>query len=375
MPATPFLGVLLAFGAVYVIWGSTYLAIKVVVEALPPLFVAGLRCVIAGTILYAWARLRGVRAPTGQELRRGLAAGLLLFLGAHGALYTAIQHVPSGLAAILFATIPIWVALFVGAGPEGGPPQVGTILGLALGLAGIAWLNVPSVGSVPAPWFSVLVLAGAASWAAGMVWYRGPRRPPSEALSSALPLLGGGGALLALSAFRGELASVAATGMDATALWCLAYLVVFGSLVTFSAYTWLLGRVSPTRVASYAYVNPLVALFLGWLLAGEELTPGMIAPVVMILVSVALVVSSQTQFKETDDATPNLVREGIRARYPPGGPRRHRGAAQGNAGSADRADDALRGSQAHQEGRGRLVRPGARGAPRRPRVAVGGAAR
>jgi drug/metabolite transporter (DMT)-like permease len=276
---------------VYFIWGSTYLAIKVVVEFLPPFFVAGLRCVIAGTILYTWARLRGVAAPNGEELRRGLVAGLLLFLGAHGALYTAVQHVPSGLAAILFSTIPIWVAVFEGMGPAGRMPRRGTILGLALGLGGIVWLNVPSVGSATAPWYSALVLAGAASWAAGMVWYRGPRRPASEVLSSALPLLGGGGALLGLSALRGEVAAVAATGMDVTAMWCLAYLVVFGSLVTFSAYSWLLGRVSPTRVASYAYVNPVVALLLGWLLAGETVTPGMAPPVAVILLAVALVVS------------------------------------------------------------------------------------
>lgn len=292
VPAASALAVLLAFGAIYFIWGSTYLAIKVVVGLLPPFFVAGIRCVIAGTILYAWARLRGVAAPTPGELRRGLGAGLLLFLGAHGALYTAVQHVASGLAAILFSTIPIWVAVLEGVGSKGRMPRRGTILGLALGLGGMVWLNLPSVGSVNAPWYSALVLAGAASWAAGMVWYRGPRRPSSEVLSSALPLLGGGGALLVLSALRGELAAVATTGMDATALWCLAYLVIFGSLMAFSAYSWLLGRTSPTRVASYAYVNPVVALLLGWLLGGETITPGMLPPMVIILLSVALVVSS-----------------------------------------------------------------------------------
>jgi drug/metabolite transporter (DMT)-like permease len=279
-----------AFAAVYVVWGSTYLAIKVVVEVLPPLMMAGVRTLVAGVILYAWALRSGIPAPTRAEWLAAAGAGTLWFVGGHGALFWGSQYIASGLAAVLFSTIPIWVAVFDSVSGSRRAPAPVTALGLAAGLAGIAWLNLPALRSGMVPWASLVVLSGAASWGLGMVWYRGARRPESKVLTSALPLVTGGAALLALSALGGEFGRISVQAINATLIMGLGYLIVFGSIITFSAYTWLLGVTSPTNVASYAYVNPVVALLLGWLLAGEQLTGDLMPPVATILFAVTLIV-------------------------------------------------------------------------------------
>lgn len=299
-----------AFAAVYVIWGTTFLAGKVVVGVLPPFLVAGVRAVVAGGVLYGWARMRGASRPVGRELVWGVMAGLLLFGVGHGSLYWSLQRVPSGMAAVLDSTIPLWVVVFEGLRRSGPRPSAGVVGGVVLGFAGLVWLNLPSTGSGVAPGSAVVVLAGAAAWGLGSVWYGGVRRHGSAAVSAALPLLGGGTALLLVSALSGEAARVTGAALRPVPVLALGYLVVFGSLVAFSADTWLLGRVSATRVASHAYVNPLIALVVGAHLGGERLSGSMLAPIAVVVVGVVLVVAGGSLVKRVEGSAEGVVQGG-----------------------------------------------------------------
>lgn len=279
---------LAAFGAVYLIWGSTYLAIKVVVGVLPPLLMAGLRSLTAGVILLAWAIVTREPLPSARHWRNGVVAGALMFLCGHGALFWASQRVASGIAAVLVATIPLWVTVFGLARGEGITARGAA--GLLLGIGGVAWLHAPAGGvriSLPA---SAALLMGSAAWAAAMVWYRGARRPSSSVLAAALPLLGGGVLLLVAAGAMESPMHVTAATLTPRVLGCFAYLVLFGSVLTLSAFTWLLEVASPTAVASYAYVNPVVAVALGWSLGHEPFARAMILPIGLVLAGVTLIV-------------------------------------------------------------------------------------
>lgn len=292
MHASRTLRLMAAFAAIYFIWGSTFLAIKVVVGHLPPFLMAGVRSLAAGAILLAWARLRRTSWPGGRAWGYGIAAGTLMFLVGHGTLFWASQHVASGLAAVLASTIPLWIAAFDGVG-SGRGPRPGTVAGLALGLAGVVWLNLPSSGAELAPGLSAVILAGAVAWALASVWYRGPRRPEAARLAAALPLVGGGALLLVTSIALGEPSRVGPGALNPTTVLAMAYLIVFGSVVAFSAYLWLLKEASPTAVSSYAYVNPAVALALGTAVGGERMPAGALLPVGAILGAVALIVAGE----------------------------------------------------------------------------------
>lgn len=285
--------VLAAFAAIYFIWGSTYLGIRVVVGSLPPFLTAGTRATVAGAILYLWARHRGAQEPDRRQWLGGAVAGALLFGGGHGTLFWASRHVASGVAAVLESTIPIWVMLFSRLGPDRSFLDIRSAGGVVMGFAGIIWLNLPEGRSESLPGASLLVVAGAASWAWGTVWYRGDRRPRSASMAAAVPMLTGGLFLLSASLLAGEPARLSVAALSPKVLLALAYLILFGSLVAFSAYSWLLTRVSPTRVASYAYVNPVIALILGRFLGGEALTPETEGAVALILVAVILIVSGR----------------------------------------------------------------------------------
>lgn len=277
-----------AFAAIYLIWGSTYLAIKVLVGVLPPLLSAGLRSGSAGMILYAWARARGARGPSPAQWRNGLVAGALMFFLGHGALFWASQRVASGFAALIVATIPLWVASFTLG--EGRRATGTTLGGLLLGLVGIAWLHLPTIGSGASPLVSGVLLMGSAAWGAGMIWYRGDRRPASTTLAASLPLLGGGVLLFGASLLLEPPVRDLGAALTPVAIACFAYLVVFGSVVAFSAFAWLLDTVSPTAVASYAFVNPIVALALGWSVGHEPFEPTMVPPTVLVIAAVVLIV-------------------------------------------------------------------------------------
>ena len=288
----PTLGrIILAFLAVYIIWGSTYLAIRWAIETIPPFTMAGIRFLVAGSLLLVWARARGVPAPTRGQLRDGVVVGALLLLGGNGAVVWAEQWVDSGLAALLVATVPFWMVLLDWLWGDGRRPSVWAWMGIVWGLFGI-WLLVGGGG------FGVLegqalvggavLLAGSMSWALGSIQSRRARIPAAPRMATAVQMLAGGVLLAAAGAVSGEWARWDPSGTSLRSLLSLAYLIVFGGMVGYSAYIWLLRVSTPGRVATYAYVNPVVALFLGWLLAGEELGPRTLVAGTIILSAVVV---------------------------------------------------------------------------------------
>jgi drug/metabolite transporter (DMT)-like permease len=289
-PSAPALAA--GFGAVYVIWGSTYLAIRFALESLPPFLMAGVRFVVAGAVLYAWTRrARGVAPPTRTEWWGTAVVGGLLLLGGNGAVVWAEQFIPSGLAALLVATVPLWMVVLDWAG-GGERPGPGVVLGLTVGLAGVGLL-VDTPGVEINDTMELLgagaVVLGALSWAVGSLHSRRASLPASPRLATAMQMLTGGGLLLVAGVLAGEPARFDPGAVTFRSAAALLYLVVAGSLVAFSAYIWLLRHASPARVSTYAYVNPVVALFLGWALAGEPLTPRTLLAAAVILGSVALI--------------------------------------------------------------------------------------
>lgn len=278
----------LAFGCIYILWGSTYLAIRFAVEGLPPFLMAGGRCLVAGTVLFLWARLSGTPWPRPAQWRRALLPGALFFAGGQGVVSLAERSVPSGLAALIIATVPIWMILLRARRRR---PTGRTVAGVALGLGGVALLVFPA-GEVPGVSLlggGLLVMA-ALSWALGSLISHASRE--SGILTTALHLLCGGAAACVVGVLRGEPVEIAAAPPDAQSLLAFAYLTVFGSLIAFSAYCWLLRRFEPATVGTYAFVNPVVAVLVGWAVGGEELGFAAIAAASGIVLGVYLVVTS-----------------------------------------------------------------------------------
>ncbi len=268
------LKLLAAFAAIYVIWGSTYLGIRFAIETIPPLLMMGARNFLAGVLLYTWMRARGAPAPDSKHWAAALATGALLFLADHGLLAWAEQRVPSGLAALLSATLPFSMVLVARAAGKESKLTARVIGGLCIGLAGVALLVGPDAlghsGSADLLGCAA-VLLGTTFWSAGSIYGRVARLPASPALSAGMQMIAGGGALLGAGLLLGEGARFHAAEVSARSLLSFGYLILFGSVVAFTAYIWLLGVASPSRVATYAYVNPVVALLLGWALAGEPI--------------------------------------------------------------------------------------------------------
>jgi len=290
--------VLLAFAIVYVVWGSTYLAIRFAVETLPPFLMAGVRFLAAGGALYAWVRLRGGQRPSPADWRTSAVAGLLLLFGGNGALVWAEQRVASGIAALLVATLPVWMVLLDWLRPGGTRPRAGVFAGLALGLVGLALLVGPSTlaggrgdGGVDLTGAAVLML-GSVSWAAGSIFLKRAPRATSATLSNSIQMLAGGAALALVGLAVGEAGRLHAEAMTPRALLSLAYLAVFGSLVAFTAYTYILRASTPAKVATYAYVNPVVAVLLGWAFANEPITARTLVAAAVILAGVAIITAA-----------------------------------------------------------------------------------
>lgn len=287
--------VIAAFAIVYVIWGSTYLAIKVALETLPPFAIASVRFLIAGALLYAVARARGEAAPERRHWPGLALVGGLLLLGGNGGVMWAQQHVPSGLASVVIAMVPIFVAVFDAFGEKGTRPGPAMLGGVALGFGGIALLVLGGrglPGSI-APIGALALLGSACSWALGSVCSRRVALPPSLLVATACQMLCGGALQGVASLATGEWSRVDLGAASSRSVLAIAYLVVFGSLVAFSAYVWLLRVVAPTRVATYAYVNPVVALLLGWLVAGEALTPLTLAAASLTIAGVVVIVTAR----------------------------------------------------------------------------------
>jgi len=284
---------LTAFAIVYVIWGSTFLAILFAIETLPPFLMASARFLVAGSLLYAWSRfVSGAAAPSPANWRATAVVGALLLLGGNGLLVWSEQRIPSGVAALLVGTVPCFMVLIEWLRPGGSRPTGPVIAGLCLGLLGLAWLIGPDalLGGGRADLIgAVVVVLGSFSWAVGSIYSRHAATPPSPFLSTAMQMIGGGVALLLLSLLLGEPWAFDASAVSLRSLLGLGYLMLFGSIVAFSAYIWLLRVSTPARVSTYAYVNPVIAVLLGWALAGEALTTRMIIAATVIVSGVALI--------------------------------------------------------------------------------------
>lgn len=284
--------IVLAFAAIYLIWGSTYLGIRYAVETIPPLLMMAIRHCTAGGLLYAWVRWRGNPAPTLRQWGYAAIAGALLFLGSHGSLAWAEQKVPSGLAALLSATLPLWTVLLARTG--GSERKLGrrAWAGMLLGFAGVGVLIGPDVLTQNAG-LNLLacaaVLGGAFSWALGTVYVKSARMPESTVLAASMQILCGGLWLLVLGMLTGEARAFHTTSVSALSVLALAYLIVFGSIIAFTAFTWLVKVGSPSRVSTYAYVNPVIAVLLGWAVAGEPLGIHTLVATAIIVAGVALV--------------------------------------------------------------------------------------
>jgi drug/metabolite transporter (DMT)-like permease len=282
-----------AFAIVYVVWGSTFLAILFAIQSLPPFLMASVRFLVAGSLLYAWSRLvSGAPAPSRAEWRAAAAVGALLLLGGNGLLVWSEQRIPSGVAALLVGTVPCFMALIDWLRPGGTRPSRHVVAGLLLGLLGLAWLVGPDalMGGGRADLVgATVVVIGSASWAAGSIYSRHVATPASPFLSTAMQMLAGGAALLILSVSLGEPWAFDVHAVTLRSVLGLLYLIVLGSLVAFSAYVWLLRVSTPARVSTYAYVNPVVAVLLGAALAGEALTTRMIVAAAVIVSGVALI--------------------------------------------------------------------------------------
>jgi drug/metabolite transporter (DMT)-like permease len=293
------LAVVAALLTVYLVWGSTYLAIAVMIETLPPLMAAGFRYATAGAILLtalvARARLsRGADAslerPRLVEWRTAAIVGTLLLLGGNGGVVLAELYIPSGIAAVLVATVPIWMAAF-DAALTGQRPSGLVIGGILAGIVGVAVLLVPVEGlSNLNPLGVGLVLVAAVSWAIGSLYARRAPLPRSSLLGTGMEMLAGGGALLLAGLLLGEAARADVSAFSSASILAVAYLIVFGSIVAFSAYTWLLANAPVSTVATYAYVNPIVAVALGAVFLSEPITPRtLIASAVIIGAVIAMV--------------------------------------------------------------------------------------
>jgi drug/metabolite transporter (DMT)-like permease len=294
LPASPSTSrLVLGFGAVYLIWGSTYLAIRIAIESLPPFTMAAARFLTAGAVLYPWARWYGkAPAPTAEHWRNTALLGALLLLAGNGGVVWAEQWVPSGLVALLVGMLPLWMVLvdwLFGSGRRPGPLLIGGLLWGLLGVALLAGSGGFSSKSMMGLIGAAGVMVGNVCWAYGSIRARRVALPSRMALSTAMQMLWGGAFLLLLGALLGELGRIDPAAVSARSLLATAYLTVFGSLIAFSAFSWLNTVVSPARVSTYAYVNPVVALFLGWALAGEPITGRTLLAAFMILSAVVLI--------------------------------------------------------------------------------------
>jgi drug/metabolite transporter (DMT)-like permease len=294
----------IALAIVYVVWGSTYLAIAYVVETMPPFLSASVRFLIAGGILYAFAIRRGDREgdrPGVPQWRAAAIVGTLLFMGGNGGVVWAEQHVPSGIAALIVASVPLWMALIAFVALRERLPRI-AVAGLVVGFAGTALLIRPS-GSQHVDLTGALVLVGASiSWSIGTLYAIRAPLPKRGSLSAGMQLLCGGVVLGIVGAASGEIGRVETSSFSRSSLLALAYLIVFGAVIAFSAYSYMVRNTSPAIVSTYAYVNPVIAVFLGWAIRDEPLRSSTIIAGAVIVVAVAMIVGSRTKAGEGEPA-------------------------------------------------------------------------
>jgi drug/metabolite transporter (DMT)-like permease len=300
-----------AFAAVYVIWGSTYLAIKYAIETIPSFLMAAARFLMAGAILYGIGRLSpGYERPKLVHWKTALIVGTLLLAMGNGGVVIAEHYIPSSLAALLVATVPFWIVLLGWMFMGKGRPNLKVTAGLALGFLGVWLLISGQTASAAAAAASgsdqlfgaILIIGASLAWAAGSLY--GTRAPSTKSaiLGSGMQMLAGGAVLLIIGTVTGEWSTLDVAKVSSVSWIALAYLVVFGAIVAYTAYSWLLKNASPTSVTTYAYVNPAVAVVLGWAIAGESMTAQMLVGAAIIVGSVALITLQKKAVKEPDAA-------------------------------------------------------------------------
>jgi drug/metabolite transporter (DMT)-like permease len=295
--------VLLAFAIIYFVWGSTFLAIRVGVREVPPFLLAGLRFLIAGIVLYAWMRAKGTQSPALREWGAVLLLAVLIFVFDYGLLFWAERRVPSGIAAVMMATIPVFMAISEILILRTQRLSARLAIGLLVGTGGVTVLvsRRLSFGEVPIDTTGACALIVAAiSWSLASALTRRLPLPAAKTMSSGAQMLSGGVLLMLTAALLGEFRGFHVDTVSREAWLALAYLIVLGSIVAFTAYVWLLHYESPTRVGTYAYVNPVVAVLVGYFLGGEALGPRMIVGTVLVLVSVVVITATPAKKSETD---------------------------------------------------------------------------
>ncbi len=299
---------LAAFAIIYVVWGSTYLGIAIAIQSIPPLIMAAGRFLLAGLVLYAWARLTGSARPTRAQWVWALLLGALFFLIGNGTVVYVEQWLPSGLVALIVAMVSVWTALLEWFRPGGVRPTAMVLAGILLGFLGVALLVLPGQvgGGHIDPLGVALLMCSTFAWSLGSVLSRTADLPTSIALVSGMEMLAGGVLLLAGSLFAGEWRGFQPALMTGRSLLAFAYLVAFGSLLAFTCFAWLLKMTSPNKVATAGYVNPVVAVLLGWAFGGEVLTGRSMVASAVIVGSVVLIIKGR-----------EIAALGIRAVQPP----------------------------------------------------------
>ncbi len=284
-----------AFASIYVIWGSTYLAIAFAIHSMPPFLMAAGRFLFAGGGLYLWARLRGAPKPTRSQWMWALLLGALFFLVGNGAVVWVEQRLSSGLTALIVAMVSVWTALLEWARPGGSRPSNMVLAGIVLGFLGVALLVMPGgSGEGSADLAGVMLLMSSTfCWALASVLSRTADLPETLSLASGMEMLSGGVLLLLLSLLTGDARHFDSSTVTLKSLLSFAYLVVFGSLVAFTCFAWLLKVTSPNKVATSGYVNPMVAVFLGWAFGGETLSTGSFVASLVIVAAVVLIITGR----------------------------------------------------------------------------------
>ncbi len=288
--------VVLCFATIWLVWGSTFLAIHWAIADMPPLAMCGIRLLLAGLLLLAWAGITRAPWPRGAEWGNAALVGVLLPAAGNGSVTIGTAHLPSGIVALLLATIPLWMALLASLGPRAMPPAPRAVFGLVLGFGGILLLIGPGLVDAAhaefSPWWTLVPVLGALSWAWGSLWSRRVAMPASPLVSTAVGMTAGGLAMLALATIAGEWPRFELARIGPRAWASLLYLAVFGSVFGFSAYLFLLQYVRPEKVATYAFINPIVAMVLGWALAGETMSARTLLAGAIVVTAVALITTA-----------------------------------------------------------------------------------
>lgn len=288
---------ILAFAAIYIIWGSTYLGIRVAVESIPPFAMAAVRFFVAGIVLLAVLRMRGYAMPTRKQWRDSAIIGTCLLLGGNGLVAWAELLIPSGIAALIIGVQPIFMVTTEWVWPGGQRPAPAVFAGMALGLVGLALLASQNDGGPTTVHFAgvMAILLACASWAFGSIFSRHAKPAAPPLVGAAAQMLCGSVSLAAAAALRGEFPDVHVGAISTRSWWALAYLIAIGSWVGFSTFVWLMKHSTPARVSTYAYVNPIVAVFLGWLILDEPLTQRTIVSAAIIVAAVVIVTTQKNR--------------------------------------------------------------------------------